>query len=86
MVQTIIHIGLVLLGIWFVANRFLPIKGVQIISVSQLKQELRKKDVHYIDVRTPIEFHTNHIPGFKNIPLSRFQSEFMNYQKIKKLL
>ena len=86
MVQTIINIGLVLLVIWFVVNRFQPIKGVRIISVVQLKKELRKKDVHYIDVRTPIEFHTNHIPGFKNIPLHELPKRVHELSKDKEVI
>ncbi|MEJ9152341.1 rhodanese-like domain-containing protein [Bacillus smithii] len=86
MIQTIINIGLFLLLIWFIANRLLPPKGVRIISAAQLKQELRKKDVHYIDVRTPMEFQTNHIPGFKNIPLHELPKRVHELSKDKEVI
>lgn len=54
-------------------KQMLPAKGVRNIDTQQLKVELRKKDVQFIDVRTPMEFQTNRIKGFKNIPLQQLK-------------
>lgn len=53
----------------FVFKRFLPTKGVNHITTTELKTELKDKNKQFVDVRTPIEFKGNHIRGFKNIPL-----------------
>jgi rhodanese-related sulfurtransferase len=50
-------------------QRFVPAKGVRQISTSELKTELKDKNKQFVDVRTPGEFKSNHIRGFKNIPL-----------------
>ncbi len=53
----------------FIFKRFLPTKGVNNISTTELKAELNDKDKQFVDVRTPGEFMGNHIKGFRNIPL-----------------
>lgn len=40
------------------------------MTTTVLKSELKSKGIQFIDVRTPFEFRTKHIKGFKNIPLS----------------
>ncbi len=40
------------------------------ISTDDLKLELKKKNIQFIDVRTPGEFEANRIKDFKNIPLN----------------
>lgn len=57
------------LFLFFIIKRFLPTKGVNNITTSDLKAELNDKNKQYVDVRTPGEFKGNHIRGFKNIPL-----------------
>lgn len=47
-----------------------PAKGVKTISTDDLKPELKKKGIQFIDVRTPAEFKANRIKEFKNIPLN----------------
>ncbi|KAA9023949.1 rhodanese-like domain-containing protein [Niallia endozanthoxylica] len=54
---------------YFMLKRFLPTKGVNLISTTELKAELHDKNKQFVDVRTPGEFQGNHIRGFKNIPL-----------------
>lgn len=61
---------LILLILWIVFRRFLPIQGVKQITTADLQSELKNKDKQFIDVRTPREFRTRHIKEFKNIPLS----------------
>lgn len=60
---------LIVLFLFSMFKRFLPIKGVNQISTNELKRELMNKNKQFIDVRTPGEFKGNHISGFKNIPL-----------------
>ena len=57
--------------LFFMIKRFLPTKGVNHISTSDLKSELKDKNKQFVDVRTPGEFKGNHIRGFKNIPLQQ---------------
>ncbi|WP_423801772.1 rhodanese-like domain-containing protein [Neobacillus sp. SAB-20_R2A] len=57
--------------LYFVIKRFLPTKGVNNISTTELKAELNDKSKQFVDVRTPGEFKGNHIKGFKNIPLQQ---------------
>lgn len=59
------------LFLFFIFKRFIPTKGVNHISTSQLKALLNDKNKQYVDVRTPGEYKGNHINGFKNIPLNQ---------------
>ena len=61
---------LILFLLWFVFRRFLSLQGVKQITTADLKSELKNKDIQFIDVRTPYEFRTKHIKGFKNFPLT----------------
>lgn len=70
----IINILLILFLLWIVFRRFLPVQGVKQITTTDLKSELKNKGKQFIDVRTPHEFRTGHIKGFKNIPLSKIGS------------
>jgi rhodanese-related sulfurtransferase len=56
--------------ILFMVYRFMPTKGVRNISTAELKNELKDKNIFFIDVRTPGEYKGNHIREFKNIPLN----------------
>jgi len=53
----------------FILYRFLPVRGVENLTVQELKEKLRDKNVQFIDVRTPGEYRLNHIRQFQNIPL-----------------
>lgn len=53
----------------FFVWRMKPTKGVQSISVAQLKNILNDKDKVFVDVRTPVEYKGRNISQFKNIPL-----------------
>ena len=55
--------------LFFMIKRFLPTKGVNNISTTELKAEFNDRNKQFVDVRTPGEFKGNHIRGFKNIPL-----------------
>lgn len=86
MTQTIVNILLFLLAAWFLVGRLLPAKGVRTITASELKKELGKKDVQYVDVRTPMEFRANHIRGFKNIPLHELKKRAHELSKEKEVI
>jgi len=55
----------------FIFKKFLPTKGVNHITTTELKTKLTNKHIQFIDVRTPGEFKGNHIRGFHNIPLQQ---------------
>lgn len=79
------YIILVLLAI-FVFKRFLPTKGVRHISTVELKNELLDKNKQFVDVRTPGEFKSNHIRGFKNIPLNLLAGKANELAKDKEVV
>ncbi|PFN98167.1 rhodanese [Bacillus sp. AFS076308] len=60
---------LIAIFLFLIIKRFIPTKGVNNISTTELKNELNDKNKQFVDVRTPVEFKGNHIRGFKNIPL-----------------
>ncbi|PJY99134.1 rhodanese-like domain-containing protein [Bacillus vallismortis] len=68
--SVMIYTMLFLLFLWIVIRNVSPVKGVKQITTTVLKSELKSKGKQFIDVRTPFEFRTKHIKGFKNIPLS----------------
>jgi len=67
----------------FLVWRMMPAKGVQSISVAQLKNILHDKDKVFIDVRTQAEYKGRNIPQFKNIPLG---SSFNQLPKDKEIV
>ncbi|MGE7109880.1 rhodanese-like domain-containing protein [Lysinibacillus sp. NPDC047702] len=67
----------------FLVWRMMPVKGVQSISATQLKNILHDKDKVFIDVRTPAEYKGRNIPQFKNIPLG---SSFNQLPKGKEIV
>lgn len=62
---------ILLVAVIFFYFRTKNVKGVQNISIQDLKGMLQNKNVQFIDVRTPGEFKARHIPEFKNIPLDQ---------------
>ncbi|MDO7487112.1 rhodanese-like domain-containing protein [Peribacillus frigoritolerans] len=65
--------NLIILGfiVWFLYQRFVPVKGIKNINAAELKAVLNNKgNKQWIDVRTPNEYKDNHIKGFINIPLN----------------
>jgi len=75
------------LFLYFIFKRFLPTKGVNNISTTELKAELNDKNKQFVDVRTPGEFKGNHIRGFKNIPLQQLaQKAEIELSKEKKVI
>ncbi|MBU2661442.1 rhodanese-like domain-containing protein [Bacillus cabrialesii] len=81
----IINILLILFLLWIVFRRFLPVQGVNQITTADLKSELENKGKQFIDVRTPYEFRTRHIQGFKNIPLSNLPRQTNQLSKDREI-
>ncbi len=67
-------------------STFLPVQGVKQITTADLKSELKNKGKQFIDVRTPHEFRTRHIQGFKTFPCQICFVKPINFRKIKKFL
>ncbi|MCL6452714.1 MAG: rhodanese-like domain-containing protein [Alicyclobacillus sp.] len=65
--------------------RMLPVKGVQSIRATELREMLRdkKSGVQYVDVREPGEFRQGHIDPFRNIPLGQLKSRLGELDKAK---
>lgn len=72
---------IVIFLVWFVFNRFVPVKGITNITVQEAKDKFSDRTVQFIDVRTAGEFHTNHRPPFKNIPLHDLPNKMDNLKK-----
>ncbi|MEW5323609.1 rhodanese-like domain-containing protein [Geobacillus thermoleovorans] len=86
MAQTVIDIILFVLLAWFLASRFIPPRGVQMITTAELKRRLKQPGVQYIDVRTPMEFRSYHLPGFRNIPLHELTARAHELSKEKEVI
>ncbi|MCM3715898.1 rhodanese-like domain-containing protein [Alkalihalobacillus oceani] len=82
----VINILFGLIVAFFLINKFMPVKGVKQISTSDLKKELKRKDVQFIDVRTPGEFSRNKINTFKNIPLHELSQKGSQLSKEKEVV
>ncbi|MHA6252719.1 rhodanese-like domain-containing protein [Oceanobacillus sp. CAU 1775] len=84
--EYIINALIILILIWFIFQRFIPAKGVRQIETNDLKKILKEKGYQFIDVRTPYEFKTNHIQGFKNIPLAEIKQRHQELSKDKEIV
>jgi len=65
--------------LWFVYNRFAPVKGLRNLNAEQFKKE--SKGQRMIDVREVHEFKQGHIPGAINIPLSQLRTRLSEIPK-----
>lgn len=79
------YIILGLIVIFFIM-RMLPTRGVRQITTAVLKQELNDKDKQFVDVRTPGEFKSRNIRGFKNIPLHQLAEKSIGLSKEKEIV
>lgn len=70
-------------GVIYLLWRFMPIKGINQITTSELKELLQDKNKQFIDVRTPGEFNQKKIRGFKNIPLNELEVKAGSLDKDK---
>lgn len=79
-------IALIALIVLFMLNRMMPTKGVTQMTTAQLKGMLQQKDMQFVDVRTPGEYKSRHIPGFKNIPLNEISAKASQLSKEKEVI
>lgn len=66
--------------------KIMPARGINQVSIMQLKEMLSSKDVQFIDVRTPSEFNGRHIREFTNIPLDMLASKYELLSKYKPIV
>lgn len=67
----------------------MPTKGISSIQAEELQNYLQRKNTdrpEFIDVREPHEFSSGHIPGFRNIPLSKLGSSTDQLPKDKEIV
>ena len=81
MIQTL----LIIIVIGLLVSRFLPVRGVKQIDAADMKHKRHSKDQQLIDVRSPVEFQTNHIKGFQNIPLPQLKEQAHQLAKDKEV-
>ncbi|WLR46368.1 rhodanese-like domain-containing protein [Halobacillus litoralis] len=84
--EAILPLGIGLLIGWFIIKKLLPVKGVQNISVQELQNRLKEKNVQWIDVRTPGEYRANHKKPFKNLPLSNLPKRTSELDRDKEVV
>jgi len=82
----LINTAIVIFLLWFLSQRMLPAKGVNQITTTDLKAILKNKDIQFIDVRTPMEFKSNHIRQFQNIPLASLSQKKTQLLKEKEIV
>lgn len=69
-----------------VLKKILPARGVEQITVDELRDMLKDDSVQLIDVRPPAEYSRFHIYGFDNIPLKHIRKEADTLSKDKKVV
>ncbi len=52
--------------------------------MTPLQEILKTKDAVLIDVRTPLEYKQEHVPGARNIPVEKISSHIQELKMIKK--
>nr|WP_295969752.1 rhodanese-like domain-containing protein [uncultured Bacillus sp.] len=82
------YLNYILLGllIIFFIIRMMPARGIRQITTVDLKKEMNDKNKQLIDVRTPGEFKTRNIHGFKNIPLHQLAEKSAQLSKEKEVV
>src|SRR5690625_3335728 len=69
-----------------VLKLILPARGVEQITVNELRKYLKDESVQLIDVRPPNKYSGFHIFGFKNIPVSEINKKADTLSKDKKTI
>lgn len=85
--MTTLYIGLAVIAI-FILYKLLLSKGSKSITTTELKTMLKDKNQNpiYIDVRTPGEFKSNKIKGFKNMPLNNLSTSMNQLPKDRQIV
>lgn len=71
---------------FLVLKKILPARGVDQITVDELRGLLKDDSVQLIDVRPPAQFSRFHIYGFNNIPLKEIRNQSDKLSKEKKVV
>lgn len=61
----------------------LPARGVEQITIHELRERLKDDSIQFIDVRHPAKYNQFHIFGFKNIPIRYLRKEAERLDKDK---
>lgn len=69
-----------------ILKKILPARGVEQITVDELRSLLKDDSVQLIDVRPVAQFSKFHIYGFDNIPLKDIRSRASTLSKDKKVI
>lgn len=64
----------------------LPARGVEQITVHELRERLKDDSIQFIDVRHPLRYQQFHIFGFKNIPLRDLRKRAAQLDKDKPIV
>lgn|SRR5690625_4050060 len=82
----VVTIVITLLFVGFVFKKILPARGVEQITVDELRPFLKDENVQLIDVRPAAKYHEFHVYGFKNIPLKEIRKAAKTLDKDKKTI
>jgi phage shock protein E len=58
------------------------VSSIQVMST--LKELLNKRDTVLVDVRSPWEYDSEHLPGAQNIPLEELSTRINEFKSIRK--
>lgn len=64
----------------------LPARGVEQITVHELRERLKDESIQFIDVRHPARYQQFHVFGFKNIPLRDLRKKIDQLDKDKPIV
>lgn len=86
--ESLITIVLILVAVFLFVRTIRPPKGVNQVTTEQLDQDLKqnKNKKQWIDVRTPGEFQSRHIKGFKNYPLQKLKQDLSELDQNKEVV
>ena len=71
----VVKFVITIIFVFAVLKFILPARGVQQITVNELKSQLKDDSIQFIDVRQAGKYNQFHIFGFKNIPLSEIRKQ-----------
>lgn len=82
----VIQLVITFIFVFAIMKYILPGRGVQQITVNELKEKLDDENIQFIDVRHPAKYARFHIYGFNNIPLSEIKKQAAKLSKDKEVI
>jgi rhodanese-related sulfurtransferase len=78
-------LAIIILGFFLYKKlAFVGNKNVKNVTAKEANEIIKvNKDVLILDVRTPSEFKSGHIPGAKSVPVNNFASSVSQFEKYK---